>query len=121
MDSFKVLAFLFGLGFLAIGYAGYSPTYLTEEGLFGYFEVDSMHNIFHIVCGAFALFAAFNSGLAKLYFEVIGIVFLAVAALGFIFDGNLYIMHANMADNIFNLSVAVVALYMGFLHKSQYE
>lgn len=116
MGFLRVLAFLFGVAFLAAGILGYMPAYTPDGQLFGYLHVDNVHNIVHIITGVFALLAAASSGAySRLYFQVFGILYGIATVCGFVFGGDLYIMHVNMADNVFHLIIAVVALYFGFL------
>jgi len=115
MGGTKALAFLFGVGFLALGILGYMPQYYIDGDLFGYFSNDAMGNVIHIVCGVLAILASFSGGTSRFYFQVIGLVFGLATVLGFIFAGDLFITHVNMADNILNLAIAVIALYVGFI------
>lgn len=116
MGFLRVLAFLFGVVFLALGVLGYMPAYTPDGLLFGYFHVDNVHNIVHIISGVIGLLAAASSGAySKLYLQIFGILYGIVTVCGFVFSGDLYIMHVNMSDNILHLAIAVVALYFGFL------
>ena len=54
MSAVRVLSVIFGLAFLAAGIAGYVPSLVPGGNLFGYFEVDSMHNVVHILSGVIA-------------------------------------------------------------------
>ena len=57
---------------------------------------------------------------ARLYFKVFGIVYALITVLGFI-QGNtvLGLMAVNMADNLLNLVIALVALWAGFGSKEE--
>ncbi len=118
MSALRVIAVLFGIGFLAIGILGFMPNYTPNGLLFGYFEVDNMHNYVHIISGVIALLAAASARYARLYFQIFGIIFAIVTIAGFWRAGDLYVMHMNMADNILCLVIAVIALYLGFVFKS---
>jgi hypothetical protein len=115
MGALKFFAALFGVGFIAIGVMGYMPDYVQYGNLFGYFEVDDVHNIIHITSGVVALLCAFSGFLSRLYFQVFGLLYGIVTILGFLFAGDLFIMHVNMADNILHLVISVVALFLGFI------
>ena len=110
---------LFGVVFLAIGIAGFMPNFAHNGLLFGHFEVNGMHNAVHLISGAIALFAATKASYARLYFQVFGVLYAIVAVLGFVYAGNILMMHFNLADNYLHLVIAVVALYLGFLCKRQ--
>lgn len=114
----RVFAILFGIALIFAGVAGYLPNFMTDGLLFGYFEVDSTHNIVHLATGVIAIMAATNVKYAKLFFKVFGLVYLVIAALGYWRDGDLFMMHVNMADNILHLVIGIVACYLGFFVKS---
>ena len=113
----RILAILFGIGFIFAGIAGFLPSFTTDERLFGLFEVNVMHNVLHLISGVIAIMAATRYQYAKWYFEVLGLFYAIIAILGFARDGNLFIMHTNIVDNIFNILIAVIALYLGFSAK----
>lgn len=117
MGAIRVLSVVFGIAFLAAGIAGYMPMYVSDGNLFGVFEVNSMHNIVHIASGVIALLAATKTRYARLYFQVLGLVYGAVAIAGFVRGGDLFIMHANSADNVLHLVIAIAALYIGFFFR----
>ncbi len=112
----RLMAIIFGIAFIFGGVAGFLPGFMNEGLLLGYFEVNSMHNIVHIVSGVIAIMAATRYRYAKLYFQIIGIVYAFVAILGFVLKGDLsfMMMHVNMADNFLHVIIAVVAIYLGF-------
>lgn len=111
----KAITIIFGIIMIIVGILGYVPAMTPDGNLFGYFRVDSVHNIVHILTGIIALLAAANY--AKLYFKIFGFIYLIVAILGFFLAGNLILFHVNMADNILHFVIAAVALYLGFTKK----
>lgn len=113
MGVLKLLAVLFGIGFLAAGIGAFVPAWTPDGYLFGIFHVNTMHNVVHIVTGVIALLAAFKN-YAKLFFQVFGVVYAVVTVWGF-WTGDVLGMHMNTADNILHLVIAVIALYLGFL------
>jgi len=115
----RLIAVLFGVGFIFAGVAGFFPSFMPNGLLFGLFEVDSMHNIVHIASGVIAIMAATSHKYSRLYFQIFGIVYAIVAILGFVLNGDLsfMMMHVNMADNFLHLGIAIVALYMGFFFR----
>jgi hypothetical protein len=113
----RIIAILFGIGFIFAGVAGFLPQFISDGLLFGLFEVNTMHNIVHLVSGVLAIMAATSYKYAKLYFQIFGVIYAIVAIVGFWKGGDLYIMHMNMADNILHTGIAVIALYLGFSTK----
>ena len=112
----RILAILMGIGFIFGGVAGYGvmPQFVEHGLLFGYFEVDTMHNLIHIATGVIAIMAATSHRLSRLFFIYFGLIYAAAAILGFWRHGDLFVMHVNMADNCLHAGVAVVALLIGF-------
>ena len=115
----RILAILFGIGFIFVGVAGFLPTFYTDGLLFGFFEVNAMHNVVHIVSGVIAIMSATSSKYSKLFFQILGIIYIIVAIAGFWRNGDLFIMHVNMADNILHTVIGVVALLLGFSLKQK--
>ncbi len=114
----RLIAILFGIGFIFVGVAGFFPA-LTQNGLlFGIFEVNQMHNLVYIVSGVIAIIASTNYRVTKMYFLLFGLIYTIVAILGFWRNGDLFMMHVNLADNILHLGIGVVSLYLG-LYKSK--
>lgn len=116
----RILAVLVGIGFIFAGVAGYGvlPQFVENGLLFGLFEVNAMHNLVHIVSGVIAIMAATSFRLSKLYFILFGLVYGFVAFWGFWNNGDLYMMHVNMADNYLHAGIAAVSLLIGLSAKS---
>jgi len=110
----RFFAILFGIAFIFAGVAGFLPTFKLDDLLFGYFTVSPMHNVVHIVTGVIAIMAATSHRLARLFFQLFGLIYTAVAVWGFWTNGDLVIMHLNVADNIFHIIVGVLGLLIGF-------
>jgi uncharacterized membrane protein len=89
--------------------------------LLGIFEVNSFHNLVHILSGIAALAAVLGGAYyAKLYFIVFGIVYALVTVLGFVTgNGLLGLIPVNMADNVLHLVIAASSLYLGFMVAKQ--
>lgn len=116
----RTFALVVGIVFLVVGVLGFIPGLTTEGGeyLFGIFAVDAMHNLIHLLVGILGL-AAFYWNRARLYCQVLGVVYLAVGILGFIpalvFGEKLLgIFAVNLADNLLHLVVGGAAAYLGF-------
>ncbi|OGT61538.1 MAG: hypothetical protein A3E85_05525 [Gammaproteobacteria bacterium RIFCSPHIGHO2_12_FULL_45_12] len=112
----RIFAVLFGIAFIFAGIAGMLPSFTPDGLLFGWFQVDSTHNVFHIVSGVFAIMAATSYRLTKFYFLAIGLIYAVLAVGGFLQGGDLGFIHmqVNMADNVLHACIALVALYACF-------
>ncbi|MBX3708401.1 MAG: DUF4383 domain-containing protein [Gammaproteobacteria bacterium] len=115
----RLIAILFGIGFIFAGVAGFIPMTTPGGYLFGLFQVDTMHNIVHLVSGVLAIMAATTLKLTKLYFLIFGIVYAIVAIVGFARNGDLFIMQVNMADNFLHLGIGIVAIYLSYYASKQ--
>lgn len=109
----RFLAVVFGIGFIFAGVAGFRPEFISNGLLLGIFEVNDMHNIVHIVSGVLAIMAATSLKYTKLYFLIFGLVYTAVAILGFVRNGDLMMMHTNMADNYLHLGIGIICILLG--------
>ena len=111
----KNVTLVLGVVFLLIGILGF----FMSSPLLGLFEVDTVHNVVHLASGIVALFAV-SSGVsyARLFLIVFGIVYGAVAVIGFAMNGSILgIFMVNQADNFLHAAIALVCLAVGFGNK----
>lgn len=112
------LAWIFGAVFVLVGVLGFVPALTPDGYLLGIFEVDTLHNVIHLLSGVLALGAAWTGVYARLYFQVFGVVYGVVAVVGFLQGGSvLGLFPVNAADHLLHLVIAAVALYAGFAMK----
>ncbi|MEI8062162.1 MAG: DUF4383 domain-containing protein [bacterium] len=109
---------LFGGIMLVVGILGFVPGVTSGGHLLGIFEVDTVHNVIHILTGILGL--AFANTSPKGFFKAFGIVYLIVTIVGFV-QGNtvLGLIGVNLADNLLHLVISVVALAVGFQKDTQ--
>lgn len=116
----KKVALVFGAVFLLIGVLGFVPGITNDEQmLLGIFHVNAIHNIIHLASGAVALGVGLNSDKsARYYFQIFGVVYGLVAALGFVYGDKdiLGLVSSNMADTLLHIVIALAALTLGFGH-----
>ena len=114
----KTLSIVFGIVFLAVGVLGFVPGITSADGhLLGIFHVNAVHNVVHLLSGAVALYAGMTSAdAARWYFRLFGLVYAAVAALGFVYGDQaiLGLVANNMADTFLHVAIAAAALIIGF-------
>lgn len=111
----KTVTWIFGIVLLLVGILGF----ITGSPLLGLFEVDTTHNIIHILSGIVALIAV-SSGesYARLYLIVFGIVYGLVTILGFVTGGSILgLFTVNANDNYLHAAIAIVCLGVGFSGK----
>jgi len=112
----KNALYVLGAVFIIIGLLGF-----VNHPVLGIFEVNTLHNLIHLVSGILALvFAGMAESQAKTFAVVLGVVYALVTILGFLFSGNvLGLIHANLADNLLHLVLAVVLLAVGLSGRSR--
>lgn len=117
----KLLAILFGLIMIVIGILGFLPDFTPNGNLFGIFSVNPMHNMVHLVTGLAALVCGLSNAFAsKVFFILFGLVYGAVAIMGFMHgDGLLYGMAINQAGNWLHVAISLFSLYVGFFVKNK--
>jgi hypothetical protein len=116
----KKIAVAFGVIFVVVGVLGYVPAFVTDGRLLGLFEVNSLHNLVHLVTGIIAIVAGVSSErTSRMFFRIFGVIYALVALLG-IYSGNeplLGLIANNYAGVGLHAVIAVVALYLGFAMK----
>lgn len=112
----RIAAIVIGIVFIAVGILGFIPNPLVSPT--GLFAVNTIHNLVHLISGAFLLIGAFTELGASLALKILGIVYAIIAVLGFIIVGDdmmmLGIIHVNVADRWLHVVLAVVILAAGF-------
>jgi hypothetical protein len=114
----KSAAMIFGVLFLIVGVLGFVPNPVISPT--GYFEVNDLHNLFHIgagiilLVGAYASAGAFGPGMALRF---IGAVYAILAVMGFFLPGNMIfgMVAMNMADHWLHAVLAIALLLAGFV------
>jgi hypothetical protein len=113
----KTAAILFGLVFLLVGILGFVPAVTKDEMLLGIFHVNFAHNIVHLASGAvFLLCGMAGAGASSTFFKIFGVIYAAVAALGFYYGDQpiLGLISNNMPDVWLHVVLALVMLFLGF-------
>lgn len=120
----KIIAWIVGIVFFLAGLLGFISNPLVGQGAL--LETNLLHDIVHLMTGIlFVVFAMIKGPQLKLFFKVLGIVYLLAAVLGFIVVPSggtgriLGILAVNSADNWFHLIVSALILYVGFFMKAE--
>lgn len=114
----RTVAMLFGIVFVLIGVLGFVPALVPGGALLGIFDVNPLHSIVHLLFGVLGIAAA-STGMGRMYNRVVGVVYFALALLGFIpaliIGGNLLgLVSINLADNLLHLVIGAVLIIVGF-------
>lgn len=116
----RLLAFLFGFIFLALGGFAFNQQLYQKDLFLGLFHLNYEHNLVHIATGVIAVVCGFISKYAsRLFFQIFGIIYIIIAGLGFYFgDASIFGTISNsFADSWLNTAIAVISLYLGFFYK----
>lgn len=109
------LAWVFGVVLTLVGVLGFVPSITASGMLLGVFQVDTMHNVVHLLSGIVAIGAAVGSAMySQWYFRIFGIVYALVAVLGLAMGGSVLGMMMNMSDHLLHVVIAAAALWIGF-------
>src|SRR5437868_9857329 len=115
----KTMAVLVGVIFLVVGILGFVPAVTKDQMLLGIFHVNAAHNCVHLLSGVVALICGMMGfGAARMYFKIFGLVYAAVAVMGFLNPGDtmlLGLISNNMADTWLHVAIAAVSLILGFM------
>lgn len=117
----RLLARVFGAGYLLVGLIGFTATsgvgfFDTTGGLLlGIFEVNVFHNVAHLLLGAALLIAGqSNARAAQTVNTVIGAAYLLLGIIGpFILGSSTNILAMNGADNALHFGSGVILLGVG--------
>ena len=114
----RTVALLVGIVFVLVGILGFIPALVPGGALLGIFAVNTLHSIVHLLIGVLGIAAAMT-GWPRLYNRVIGIVYFALAILGFIpalvpNGALLGLVSINLSDNFLHLVVGAVLIIVGF-------
>lgn len=115
----RIVAMILGGILLLVGLIGF-----VNDPILGLFEVDTLHNVVHLLTGAVLLAAAFinNGEYARTVNITLGVVYLLVALLGFIAPDALdNVMQFNMADNWLHVLLGVILVGVGFADRAAVE
>jgi Domain of unknown function (DUF4383) len=107
----KTYAIIAGAIFLAVGIAGF----LTKD-LLGIIHFVPAHNIFHVATGVLGLYSGIRGKKLPMAFaRVFGLVYTAVAILGFAHIEQLAPLQLNATYNVIHLLMGVLGLAVGFM------
>lgn len=116
----KTLAIVFGLVLLVVGVLGFIPNTIVGAG--AVFATNIVHDLVHLVSGIILLAVAFMAARQSgLWLKILGIVYLAIAAAGFVLmpdGGQLLGIQMNAADNLLHAVLGLVLLVAGFVGKN---
>ena len=137
MSSTRRFALAFGIVFLAVGIAGFIPGITTQHthpdvmvtagmgAVLGLFAVNILHNLAHLLFGAYGLVASRTEGAARMYGRVVAIGYGVLAVMGLFKVMNLHTAFGFVPlyghDIWLHAVLAGIAAYFGFIRPQQVE
>lgn len=78
------LGFFYGVAFITGGVLGFVPGVTEGDMFLGVFMVNPLHSAMHVASGVMFLVAStFGASAARLWFQIFGGIYAALAAMGF--------------------------------------
>ena len=111
------LGFLFGFAFLLGGTLGFVPVVTEHDMFLGVFMVNPLHSALHLASGVMFVVASFvGAGAARLWFQIFGLAYGALSAMGFwVGDGMILgLITNNQNDSWGHAGLALSMLLIGF-------
>ncbi len=111
----KSVSLAFGLAFVAGGLLGFIPNPVVSGD--GFFEVNVMHNLLHVLVGAvFIIGAMLSEKAARRTLQSLSVAGVALAILGFAAKSDLLLglVHVNEADKWLHAVLAIVIVAAAF-------
>ena len=115
------LSQVFGWAFIVVGVAGFAATGMsmdpdptTAPRLLGMFPVNVLHNIVHLLFGIWGVLGARSFGGAKSYLYGAGVIYLVLAALGYIIPNGLGLVPLGGSDIGLHLFLGLALLLSAF-------
>jgi hypothetical protein len=126
MSLVRIVVLVFGAVYLVVGVLGFlGDPFVTggdhenmpsaEGDLFGLFPINALHNVVHLVIGAALLFGATQHDRAVIVARVVGVTYLVVGLLGFVFPDTFGLMPIGGADIALHLGSAAILLGVTFI------
>ena len=120
MSTTQRVAQLFGIVFILVGVLGFPMGSMTMEtgNLLGYFPVNLVHNVVHILFGVWGLLAARSFAGAKQYCTIGGVIYLVLAVLGVVMPTGFGLVPLGGYDVYLHAVLGLALVAAGFTAKS---
>jgi hypothetical protein len=116
---------IFGWGFIVVGVAGFFATGMsmdanpaTAEKLLRIFPLNAVHNIVHLLFGAWGVGGSRAWGSARTFLVAGGVIYLLLAALGFVAPAGFGLVPLGGADIGLHVFLAAGMLLAGLLSRA---
>ena len=115
----KTIALVFGVIYTLVGIAGFIPGLggtagMAPSTLFGFAQVNVVHNIVHLIIGIAGLAMARSEVSAGSYCKIFGVILILVGILGLITPTGFGLIPIGGGDIGLHLITGVILAYAGF-------
>jgi hypothetical protein len=112
----QTIARVFGVVFLLVALLGFVTTPLSMEGglLLGLFPVNVLHNLVHLIFGAWGLLAGRTFAGASAYCRIAGIAYITLAVVGFLAPAGFGLVPLGGHDVWLHAILGVILAAVGF-------
>jgi hypothetical protein len=121
MTMAQRLSQVFGWAFVVVGVAGFAASGMSMDAdpataprLLGVFPVNVVHNIVHIVFGLWGVLGSRSFGGAKSYLYGAGVIYLVLAALGYVVPSGFGLVPIGGSDVGLHLFLGLALLLSAF-------
>ena len=113
----RILAAIFGVGFLVLGSIAFFSEFLDSGNLFGVFRFNFEYRIAHLFSGILGILCGlYGRNVSQIYLIAIGIIYGLLAAIGFSQPNGMILgmFDNNRADSWFNAAIAAISISSAF-------
>jgi hypothetical protein len=122
----KRVAMIFGVVFIIVGVLGFTVPGGMQMGdaanapkLLGLFPVNLLHNLVHVLFGVWGVLAARTFSAAQAFCKLGGMIYLALAALGFVIPTTFGLIPIGGNDIFLHTVFGVLLVWVGFASKEE--
>ncbi|MBA3824051.1 MAG: DUF4383 domain-containing protein [Ktedonobacterales bacterium] len=118
MNYPRLSAFILAFIIVVVGILGFFDYFAPEGVLFGLFQVNTIHNLIHIITGLIGLIAVIpnHRRYAAWYILEMGVIYALVTILGFVYNGDIFdLAYFNLNDNLLHAGITILSFGMSIL------
>ena len=122
------LAQIFGWGFIIVGIAGFAASgvsmtadHMLAPKLLGIFPVNLVHNLVHLLFGAWGVAASRSLGATQSFLVGAGVIYLVLAALGYVAPNGFGLVPLGGADIGLHVFLALALLLSWFVARASHR
>jgi hypothetical protein len=122
----RKVALIFGIVFILVGILGFvTPGGMSMEAdpapghILGLFGVNLLHNVVHLLIGVWGIVASRTWGGAKTYMQIGGVLYIVLAALGFVIPSTFGLIPIGGNDIYLHAVLGLIMAGIGFTAKPE--